>query len=106
MQPLHHTVDPRTVVVVGAGPSGLTVARELERAGHGVTVLEEQDTVAGKCQSVTVDGRAFDLGGHGTGVAVLDAVKTQHHRPVRFEGGPELVFEFARRRHGHSGERR
>lgn len=54
----------RSVVVIGAGPGGLCAARELERAGHRVTVLEERDAVAGKCQSVTVDGRAFDLGGH------------------------------------------
>ena len=54
----------RRVVVIGAGPGGLTAARELERAGHRVTVLEEQETVAGKCQSVHVDGRAHDLGGH------------------------------------------
>jgi glycine/D-amino acid oxidase-like deaminating enzyme len=55
---------PRSIVVIGAGPSGLAVARELERAGHRVTVLEEQSTVAGKCQSVDVDGLAYDLGGH------------------------------------------
>nr|WP_239157750.1 FAD-dependent oxidoreductase [Streptomyces sp. SID13726] len=36
----------------------------MEAAGHRVTVLEERDTVAGKCQSVHVDGRAYDLGGH------------------------------------------
>ncbi|MGC0336180.1 protoporphyrinogen/coproporphyrinogen oxidase [Streptomyces sp. SLBN-8D4] len=64
MQELPHTAGPRTVTVVGAGPSGLAAARELERAGHRVTVLEEQATVAGKCQSVHVDGHAFDLGGH------------------------------------------
>lgn len=64
MQELRATAGPRTVAVVGAGPSGLAVARELERAGHRVTVLEERDTVAGKCQSVQVDGRAYDLGGH------------------------------------------
>jgi predicted NAD/FAD-binding protein len=54
----------RRVVVIGAGPSGLALARELERAGHRVTVLEEQETVAGKCQSVDVDDLAHDLGGH------------------------------------------
>ncbi|WP_329596665.1 FAD-dependent oxidoreductase [Streptomyces pseudovenezuelae] len=64
MQELPDTAGPRTVAVVGAGPSGLAAARELERAGHRVTVLEEQDTVAGKCQSVHLDGHAFDLGGH------------------------------------------
>jgi glycine/D-amino acid oxidase-like deaminating enzyme len=55
---------PRGVVVIGAGPSGLAAARELERSGHRVTVLEEQTTVAGKCQSVDIDGLAYDLGGH------------------------------------------
>lgn len=64
MQELRDTAGPRTVAVVGAGPGGLAAARELERAGHRVTVLEEQATVAGKCQSVHVDGRAYDLGGH------------------------------------------
>ncbi|MEU9450827.1 alpha/beta fold hydrolase [Streptomyces sp. NPDC048277] len=56
--------DKRRVVVIGAGPSGLTVARELERAGHRVTVLEARESVAGKCESVEIDGRAYDLGGH------------------------------------------
>ena len=55
---------PRRVIVIGAGPGGLTAARELERAGHRVTVLEEQDTVAGKCRSLEVGGLAHDLGGH------------------------------------------
>jgi thioesterase domain-containing protein/acyl carrier protein len=55
---------PRTVCVVGAGPAGLTVACELERAGHRAIVLEERPDVGGKCESVEIEGRAFDLGGH------------------------------------------
>jgi cytochrome P450/thioesterase domain-containing protein/acyl carrier protein len=54
----------RRVCVVGAGVSGLTVARELERAGHSVTVLESTPEVGGKCGSVTLDGHVFDVGGH------------------------------------------
>ncbi|WP_369034978.1 alpha/beta fold hydrolase [Streptomyces adonidis] len=54
----------RSVVVIGAGPAGLTIARELERSGHRVTVLEERDAVAGKCETVEIEGRAYDLGGH------------------------------------------
>ncbi|WP_394378180.1 FAD-dependent oxidoreductase [Saccharopolyspora spinosa] len=53
-----------TVCVVGAGPSGLTVARELERLGHTVVVLEREPVVGGKSVSVDVDGRAYDLGAH------------------------------------------
>ncbi|MFI9379920.1 cytochrome P450 [Kutzneria sp. NPDC052558] len=54
----------RRVCVVGAGASGLTVARELERLGHAVTVLEAAPKVGGKCASVTIDGHVFDVGGH------------------------------------------
>jgi protoporphyrinogen oxidase len=54
----------RRVCVVGAGVSGLTVARELELIGHAVTVLEAAPSVGGKCASTTIDGHAFDVGGH------------------------------------------
>ncbi|MGI5227927.1 FAD-dependent oxidoreductase [Actinoallomurus sp. CA-142502] len=55
---------PRRVCVIGAGPAGLVAAHELHRRGHRVTVLEQADAVAGKCASVAVDGRWYDLGGH------------------------------------------
>lgn len=54
----------RTVCVVGAGPAGLSVVRELERAGHRVIVLESRPDIAGKCDSVYIDNHAYDLGGH------------------------------------------
>ncbi|RSN19303.1 hypothetical protein DMC61_40220 [Amycolatopsis sp. WAC 04169] len=54
----------RTVCVIGAGPSGLTAARELERAGHRAIVLESADHVAGKAASVEFDGHPHDLGAH------------------------------------------
>src|SRR5207248_10110382 len=55
---------PRTVAVVGAGPAGLSLARELERAGHRAIVLESAPEVGGKCESIDIDGHAYDLGGH------------------------------------------
>jgi acyl carrier protein len=58
------TAAPRRICVIGAGASGLTTARALERRGHRVTVLERADDVAGKCDSLAVEGRAFDWGGH------------------------------------------
>ncbi|MDT7790312.1 MAG: hypothetical protein QOF58_8731, partial [Pseudonocardiales bacterium] len=54
----------KTVIVIGAGVSGLTAARALEKAGHRAIVLERGGEVGGKCASVDIDGHAFDLGGH------------------------------------------
>jgi protoporphyrinogen oxidase len=57
---------PRAVVVIGAGPAGLTAAYELMKAGHAsdVTILESTDVVGGISQTVQRDGWRFDLGGH------------------------------------------
>ncbi|WET82548.1 alpha/beta fold hydrolase [Amycolatopsis sp. QT-25] len=54
----------RTVCIVGAGPTGLTLARELHRTGHHPIVLEAADALGGKCASIDLDGRSYDLGGH------------------------------------------
>src|SRR5512136_1465807 len=37
----------KTVAVVGSGPSGLAAAQELARAGHSVTVFEQDDRIGG-----------------------------------------------------------
>ena len=57
------TDDPR-VVIIGAGPAGLTAAFELMKAGHTSTVLEADDIVGGISRSVERDGYRFDIGGH------------------------------------------
>jgi protoporphyrinogen oxidase len=56
--------DPGAVVVIGAGPAGLTAAYELGKAGHPCTVLEATDVVGGISQTVVRDGWRFDIGGH------------------------------------------
>lgn len=42
------STDP--VCVVGAGPSGLTIAHELEAKGYKTVVFDKQPEVGGKCQ--------------------------------------------------------
>jgi protoporphyrinogen oxidase len=54
----------RPVVVLGAGPAGLTAAYELAKVGWPVTVLEADDQVGGLAKTVVRDGYRFDLGGH------------------------------------------
>lgn len=52
------------VVIIGAGPAGLTAAYELGRHGRTATVLEADNVVGGISQTAQRDGWRFDLGGH------------------------------------------
>ncbi len=58
------TPDPLDVVVIGAGPAGLTAAYELTRHGVTPTVVEADDIVGGISRTVERDGWRFDIGGH------------------------------------------
>jgi len=53
-----------SVVVLGAGPAGLTAAYELAKAGVTSTVLEADDTVGGLSRTAEYKGYRFDIGGH------------------------------------------
>lgn len=61
--------QPRAVdvVVVGAGFAGLTVARNLRKAGASVVVLEADDRVGGRTKAGRVAGQVVDLGGQWVG---------------------------------------
>jgi protoporphyrinogen oxidase len=52
------------VVVIGAGPAGLTVAYELTRRQRPSVVLEKADHVGGLARTARYRGFAFDMGGH------------------------------------------
>ncbi|HEV2361773.1 MAG TPA: NAD(P)/FAD-dependent oxidoreductase, partial [Acidimicrobiales bacterium] len=52
------------VLVVGAGPAGLTAAYTLGKRGVPVTVVEADDIVGGISRTVERDGWRFDIGGH------------------------------------------
>lgn len=57
-----------SVIVVGAGVSGLTAARELARRGIDVLVLEAADRIGGRTMSETTAlGSTVDLGGQWIG---------------------------------------
>ncbi len=50
------------VVVIGAGPGGLSAAARLGAQGHEVTVLEQAGQVGGKLGRFSRDGFSFDTG--------------------------------------------
>jgi protoporphyrinogen oxidase len=54
----------RRVVIVGAGPAGLTAAYELCKAGVSSVVLEQEETVGGLAKTVNHKDFRFDIGGH------------------------------------------
>ena len=51
-------------VVIGAGPAGLTAARELAQQGRSVVVLEQAAIVGGLARTESYKGFHFDMGGH------------------------------------------
>ncbi len=52
------------VVIIGAGPAGLTAAYQLAKRAVASTVLEADDVVGGISRTVERDGWRFDIGGH------------------------------------------
>jgi protoporphyrinogen oxidase len=52
------------VVIIGAGPAGLTAAHELTTRGVPVTVLEQDVRVGGLARTEEDGGFRFDIGGH------------------------------------------
>jgi protoporphyrinogen oxidase len=55
---------PDPVVIIGAGPAGLTAAYMLSKRGEASTVLESDSVVGGISRTVERDGWRFDIGGH------------------------------------------
>ncbi len=70
--------SPEQVVVVGAGPAGLTAAYELGKAGVPTTVLEGDAMVGGISRTAVREGWRFDIGGHRFFTKVPEVEKLWH----------------------------
>lgn len=90
------------VVVVGAGPSGLTAAHLFALAGLDVLVLEARERVGGRTLTTTVAGAPLDLGGQWIGAtqhrvaALADALELETF-PQHHDGDKILVSDGQRR---------
>lgn len=60
----HSRTPESPIVVIGAGPAGLTAAYQLGKYGHTAIVLEADDVVGGISRTAKRDGWRFDIGGH------------------------------------------
>lgn len=54
----------KQILIIGAGPAGLTAAYELSRHGHVGTIVEADSVVGGIARTVEREGYRFDIGGH------------------------------------------
>ena len=55
----------KRIVIIGAGPAGLTAGYELlKKGGYEVVILEKSDRIGGISQTVRYKGNRMDIGGH------------------------------------------
>ena len=56
----------KKIVIIGAGPAGLTAAYELlkNKQDYEVTILEESNEIGGISRTVKYNGNRMDIGGH------------------------------------------
>lgn len=56
----------KKVIIIGAGPAGLTAAYELlcDQGQYEVIILEENNCVGGISKTVEYKGNRMDMGGH------------------------------------------
>jgi len=87
-----HDAAGSGIVIIGAGPAGLTAAYELSRRQASSLVLEGSDVIGGISQTAERDGWRFDIGGHRffTKVSEVEDVWHELLTPDEFMVRPRL----------------
>ena len=85
------------ILILGAGPGGLSAAHFLRRYGYkNVTVFEKLGRVGGMCRSITEDNQAFDLGAVFASSSyreVLRMARSVGARLERFDGATAIRWD-------------
>ena len=80
------------VVILGAGPAGITAAWRLSELGYPVTVLERDDAVGGMARTINVGKYAVDFGPHTFHVRETDESRRVLASIKRFFGDDPLIL--------------
>ena len=80
------------VVVLGAGPAGITAAWRLSELGYPVTVLDRDDAVGGMARTITVGNYAVDFGPHTFHIRETEESRTVLQSIKRFFGDDPLIL--------------
>jgi len=57
-------MNKNDILIIGAGPAGLTAGYELLKQGYSVTILEQENQVGGISKTINYNGNRIDIGGH------------------------------------------
>ncbi len=80
------------VVILGAGPAGITAAWRLTEMGYFVTVLERDDAVGGMARTIKVGQYAVDFGPHTFHIRETDESRRVLASIERFFGDDPLIL--------------
>lgn len=80
------------VVILGAGPAGITAAWRLSELGYPVTVLERDDAVGGMARTINVGEYAVDFGPHTFHIRETDESRKVLASIQRFFGEDPLIL--------------
>jgi 3-(3-hydroxy-phenyl)propionate hydroxylase len=83
------------IVIVGAGPVGLTLALDLARRGHALTVLTRLDFISAESRAICFSRRSLDIFDRlGVGQALVDRGVTWNTGKVFRGAATEPVYQF------------
>ena len=84
------STDP--IVILGAGPAGVSAAWRLSALGHQVVVLERDSAVGGMGKTIAVGPYAVDYGPHTFHIRETEESRAIHHAIEPFFGPEPLIL--------------
>ncbi|MDP2041756.1 MAG: NAD(P)/FAD-dependent oxidoreductase [Algoriphagus sp.] len=101
-------MNKKKVIIIGAGPAGLTAAYELSKTGkYDITVLEADNQVGGISKTVNHQGNLIDIGGHrffsksqkvlNWWAKFLPILDTTHHLEIGYHSKTQNLDEILRK---------